>query len=428
MENEEAVLMIPPKQLLADSNIRFGLKKFKIEHLAKSIKDLGGIQTPLKVEVLAEPGPNGETHRVREGHYRQAAAILAGVDCPCIEVDAVESPVDRIKFQISENQDRENLSPMDLANTFKELETLGVRRVEMRDMFQRPGGRKGNAMQPLSFSSIAMHLSFLEFPKNIQDRIHDGRIGVAGAYKLSKQPRENWGAIVEQLEADRLKAVEAEENEDAKYLESQKKEEERQVKLKQDEEATISAQKIAEEAKKVAEDALARSAEAYKEAQATKEKKAKEKAQEKFKVLETDAKIKDKIATDAKAAADKLQLKLDKDKVAAEERRRKLDEARKAAASKPAGAGEVDKAAAKVNKTGPVALNAGEMRSVVAGMALPGSFPKTRAIAQAIAQCFAGAITDNQLYSEVSWIVGERKEKPKHVAAREKSEKQAPAA
>lgn len=416
-------VMLPPEALLVTGNIRFGLKSYRVDALAGSIQEFGRVHTNLKVEALPEPGPHGELYSIREGHYRHAAVAKlnksgAGLELPCTVEPATEG-LERLKFQISENLDRENLSPMDMAIAIKELLDAGLQKVEIRQMFQRPGGRKGMAMQPMSNSTLNIYVSFLEFPKPIQKKIHDGTLGVADAYKLTTKPKELWTEILEAAEASRIKGIDSEEAQETKFLEGEQKAAEQKAKEDADKAALEAAQKVAEVAKADAQAKLDAAAVAYKAAQAVpaKDKDAKKAAAEKFTAAETEAKVAEKAATSAQTEADKLQKKVETAQQTAADRKAKLDAARaQANAATPApatGKLNIDAAAAAVTGMGHVALNALQMRKVVSDMCLPGSFPKVKLIAEALKRCFDGITTDGQLVNELGFITGERKERPK---------------
>ena len=412
-------VMLPPSALLVMKNIRFGLKKFRVQALADSIKEFGRVHTNLKVEPLAEAGPNGEAYAIREGHYRKAAVELlnkdgAGLELPCTIEEPLEG-AERLKYQISENLDRENLSPMDMAIAIKGLLDTGMSKVDVRSQFQRPGGRKGLAMQPLSNAMLNIYLSFLEFPKATQALIHDGILGVADAYKLTKKPRDQWQAIVDAAKAQIEADAAAEDKLEESYLETERKSAEAEAKSKELAEALTVATKTVDEKGQEAKAKLDAAAKAYAASKAvsTKDKEAKAKAEEAFKAAEAEAKAAEKAVADAIKEADKLKAKAEKNAQLAKERADKLATARKEAAAKPK---KLDtEAAAQKLAGGPVALNATEMRKVIADLALPGSFPKVSKIAAAIAKCFSGETTDSQLLSELGWLTGERKDRPKHV-------------
>ena len=224
---ESQVTPIEPGLILADDNARFGLKQTRIDSLAQDIVYQGGIQVPLEVEKLDTPA-DGKEYRLTKGHYRLAAATQlnaeqdAGLQVPCI-IRTPASGLDRLKLQLSENLERENLSPMDVAVAIKRLLDAGVSKMDVRNIFRRAGGRKGLKLQPASNSFINMMLSFLEFPKATQEKIHDGRVPVSAAYELSKSPREKWDKILADAEADRLSEIDREEKDEEKFLEREKK-------------------------------------------------------------------------------------------------------------------------------------------------------------------------------------------------------------
>ncbi len=419
MNNETNILMLPPEQVAVTSNIRFALKPYRVQLLAERIMEAGEVHTPLKIEPLPSPGPHGELYTVREGHYRKAAVELlnkkgAGLELPCI----VEEPlvgVERIKRQISENNDRENLSPIEMGIAIKALLDENTPKVDIRKLFPRPGGRKGNvAMQDLSNSMLNIYVSFLEFPKNIQKLIHDGRITIGKAMKLYDEPRERWAEIVEKAEAERLAEIDAEEKRDTKLQEAEAKAIEQEAKAKADAEALVNAQKIADVAKAEADAKVNTAAEAFKAKQAA-DKDSKKQADEHFKAAEADAKAAQAAADKATKEADKLKLKAEANAKLAAERATKLAEARKAA-NKAADSKKLDTdAAAAALNGGKVKLKGPEIIKLLEQMALPGSFPKVQKIFAAVLSCINSDITDAQLTAECGWITGERKQKPGHV-------------
>jgi hypothetical protein len=329
--------------------------------------------------------------------------------------------VSRTKQQISENWDRTDMTPMDMAVAIDELlnpadGSEGMKKVDIRKTFSRAGGRKGLTMQPLSNAMLNIYLDFLEFPKNIQNLIHEGKLGVGKAYKLTLRPKEEWAAIVAKAEADRDAEITAEEKMEENFLASEKKAAESEAKAKADAEALVNATKVAELAKQDAQAKLDAAAEAYKVAQAVpaKDKDKKKVAEEQFKAREIEAKAAEKTSTEADKTADKLRVKTENNTKLAAERAQKLADARKAAASAPGKKLDTDSAAATING-GKVALKGPEMMKVAETLALPGSFPKVAMIGAALVRCYKSEITDTQLLSELGYITGERKDRPKHM-------------
>lgn len=431
---DEVVTQIPPSEILVDDNIRFGLKANRVDELAEQITAAGRIHTPLWVEPLNE-AVNGSLYRLTAGNYRYAATLKlnkegAGLMLPCL-IRPVADPLTRLKDQLSENMDRENLSPMDMAVAIKKLMDAGVPRLEIRKMFSRPGGRKGNKKAPASNSYINMMVSFLQFPKAIQTKIHagpdGGGIGVATAYELTKVNRDKWEVVLERAEADRISTLEREEKDEVKYLEGEKKKEEAEKKASEiTEELGATKEKLKSLAVEL-DQANDRATSLYKQAKASplneEDAKLKAKAEADLKAAEEEVKAKEKEAMELKKAAEKLESKAATANKTAQERADslralRLDKAKGPAKKTAPGPGDVKKAAAKEGaaQEGMVPLNATDMRTCIKEMALPGSFPLVAKIGEIIGRCFNSVITPDQCYNEIAWAVTkEKKDKPKHV-------------
>ncbi len=386
---------LTPEQIALTSNVRFGLKKPKVAALAEAIKEAGRVKVNLVVEPLEQEGPNGEMYCLREGNYRHAAVALlrkagANIVLPC-QIEEPLTGVDRLKSQISENWDREDMSPMDMAISIKQLLDAGVKKVDIRPIFSRPGGRKGNsaasAMQPLSNSMLNIYLSFLDFDKKFQNFIHEGRIGVLDAYKTRKRDKSEWPAALAAAEAKALEADKAGEALEAQFLAEEQKALEAEAKAKADKEALVAAEKVAISAKEEAAKKLNDAAEAFKLVGQTQDKDQKKVAEERFKVLEGEAKKLDKDANKFQTEADKLKAKVEGAAKLAAERAAKLAQARKDAAAK-AGTGKLKvNDAAEALAGGKVKLKGPEIVALLNQMALPGSFPKVSKIFEAVIRC-----------------------------------------
>lgn len=411
-----AILNLDPSKVRAAGNSRFGLKETRLETLSRNIVEQGGILQPVRVVKLATPD-NGFEYDLRIGFYRHAAiqklnAEGAGLPLPAIVEDEAD-PVFSLKRQLAENVERENQSPMDMATSMRQLQELGVSNVEIRNIFSRVGYRKGRAVQPLSNAMLNIYLSFLEFPKNIQEKIHDGRIGVAGAYELSKQPREKWPAIVERLESDRVKAEEQESKDEERLLEQQRKVADAR---KKEEEAAIAlqaGQKDLEDLKAQGNAAAEKVKETYGVAISMAPGKEKKAADEAHKKAEAALKEIQKAISKQQHEVSKLSGTKSKVEQLAAEKAKKLAAARAAGKKdekkKGAGPKEVQRAAAAEGSGEHVKLNASEMRAAVHDMALPGGPPKVMAIGKLLEQCFNGVLTTNQMCTEVSKVTGEYK-------------------
>lgn len=418
--------------LLADRNTRFNLKRGRIDTLKASIAE-HGILSPLEVSALTEEEQTknkGKMYRVVFGHYRLAAALELIKEGYELTVPSIvrepESDLQRLKRQLTENMERENQSPIDKALGMRELLTLGSSKMEVREAFATPGGRKGMKSQPASNSFVNMTLSFLNFPKKIQALIHDGEIGVADAYWLTKQPADKWEAAVEKAVANRLRESAQAEEDENKFLEDEKKKEEAENKLKEVDKAVETAESEVESAIEEQKEKAAKALELY-QAKMVAEGEDKKKLEAEHKAIEVETQKAEKIVAAKRAELKKLTEKAEKAKKDAEARAQKLKEAREnaATASKAKPAKESSEPSSKplrVQKSAtedvknhpntdgvPITLVAG--RKVIKDMTLSGSYPKVTAIAKAFDALFGGHMKDKTLFETLAGITGEKAEK-----------------
>lgn len=408
-------LHLSPDVILADDNIRFGLKAYRIEALAENIMEVGRVINPVTVEPLPK-AIEGKKYRLTSGFYRHAAVTRlnndgAGIQLPAI-VEPGGEPADRLRVQTSENLQREDMSPMDKAVAIKKLVDAGVPKVDICKIFSFAGGRKGFKVQPASNSFINMMLSFLDFPKNIQNLIHEGKLPVGGAYELRKHTKEKWEPILAQYEKERLAAIDQDERMEEKYLEDIKKAETARLKAEEDAKALEASKELVTKAQQDVAQRVEATAAAHKAflSVPAKDKDAKAKAQEAWKALEKDLQAAQKAALEAQGTVTKLEGKVTKNAELAKNKAAQLADARKKAPKGP-GASAVKKAAAKVvDNAGRVPLTAPEMKKVVAFLCGPSGFPKVQEIGNALQKCFNSEITDGQLLGLLATITGEKKQ------------------
>lgn len=418
------ILHINPANINPLANSRYGLKKTAIDSLAESILAEGRVLEPVEIEP-AEDGKEGH-YDLNFGFYRHAAVMKlnkeqgAGLTLPCILVPR-EDRVARLRRQLAENMARTDQSPMDKAQAMKAALDLGIPKVEIRNIFKAIGGRKGTQVQPASNSFINMTLSFLELPKAMQDKIHDGRIGVAAAYELTKVAPEKRAAVLERAEADRLKELEAADKDEEKYLAQERKAAEGKEKQEAAGKELEAAQTALKEANTLAEATAETAAAAYKAAKTgSKDDKEKAKKEQALK----DAEAANKEAMKAVDAAGKAVLKLEGKVQTAQQfaadRAKKLKDAREANKGKtPAkktavGPQDVKKAAVKEGaSTNFVPAKLKEFRDSVESMTLPGTAPKVMAINACYLKRLNGEYTDGQLYEALMACTGEKAAKAK---------------
>lgn len=417
--SKQTILQLDPAAVLAEGNIRHSLIPARVEVMKASVVDLGGIQEPVHVEVIEGAKKGQPAYRLRKGFYRHAAVSAlngqgAGLTLPAIVVEPVDA-LTRLRLQIAENVDRTNLSPIDTAVAIKRLLLEGMDRADVRNIFKRSGGRKGNAVQPASNSFLNIHLSMLDLPKSIQDKIHDGRVGVAAAYELTKVSPDKREAILARAEEMRAKDLEREEKEDEKLAKAEAKEGEAQSKLAE----AQTALDAAEAEKAAAVEQLTEAQTTLKELQSITVAEMEAKSADEKKVLaesmlaaKANIKAAERRVSKAHKDAGNARNAVSKLTRASEETETEAPKA-KGAAGKPkakaVGPKDVQKAAKEAGEGKKhVALNANEMRQAVAALA-KSRFPKAKAVADALAQCFAGVTTPGAMVTAIEVATGERK-------------------
>ncbi len=424
-EYEPQVVRLKPEQIKVLSNVRFNLKAARIARLSEDILEAGGVEVPITVFELETP-ENGYTHGLITGGYRTASVTKlnkekgAGLTLPAI-VRAAPDTASLVRQQIRENMERENMSTMDEALAIKQALEAGIPKPEVRKMFARPNAK--GKLEAASNAFVNMLVSFLDFPKAIQARIHNNEIGVKAAYELRKAPSDKWEAILSRLEQDRQDEIELESKLEEKYLADIAKDEKknkRQIELKAELETAEKELAEATEKKVAASKAATEKYQLTKEdlpeeiktaaAAAT----AKAKRHEAWKAAEKDAAETKKVAEKAKLALDKLQEKSERVAENARQQAKKLEEKRKlAAANKPVSQEQVKKATAKETGDGHVPLSKSDIMDAVNTLALPGNPPKVKAIGEVIKQHFQGITTPKELMEGLCKVTGEKWVKPR---------------
>lgn len=425
---EEQIVQLDPSDVLADDNSRYGLKGPRIEALAANILTTGGVLSPVEVSIIGHTKNGSPHYRLTAGFYRHAAVTLlnardkAGLTLPAI----VRTPADageRLMHQISENVEREDMSPMDTAVAIKRLLDVGMGKPDVRKVFARDGrgagkakGKNGAAVQaqPLSNAMLNIFLAFLTLPKAIQGKIHDGSVGVAAAYELGKVPPEKRQAVLERAEADRAAELAKEEKDEERYLASQKK----AVEAKEKADEAVKAVEVAKDEIVLAEKKVAEKTQDLRTVQAQNydpsDTAAKTAYMEKLKAAENDLKAAQKLGKDVKnRLAKALTTKNDAEEKAAQ----RLSEAdgdkkEKAKAGRgksgSVGASEVQKAArAEGATTGYTALTLAEIRDMVKELASGkvGADDRTAMITREFKRGFDGEHTPKMLAEALNMLL-----------------------
>lgn len=437
---EDQIVQLDPKDVLADDNSRFSLKPIRIDGLAANILETGGVLSPVEVEAI-EPAPKkGPKFRLTAGFYRHAAVEMlntrdkAELTLPAI----IRAPVDgleRLRHQVTENVEREDMSPMDTAVAIKRLIDAGVSKPDVRKTFSRPGINKGakkngTALQPMSNAMLNIYLNFLNLPKGIQEKIHTGAVGVAAAYELGKVPADKRQAVLDRAEADRAAELAREERDEEKFLSTQKKAEEAKTKVEEIlavvEETKTS---IVEHQKMVADKTAALravQAEEYDPADSA----GKSAYMEKLKAAEADLKAAQKLSKDVQNKLAKALEQRNKAQELAKEKAAEAEGAKSPTRDGKAGKGkggavspkEIQKAAVKEGaSTGYTPLTLSEIRDAVKELASgkAGADDRTVLIAKEFKACFDGIHTPKMLAETINALLDTMGASvPKKVAAK----------
>lgn len=433
---ETEIVNLDPSKVLADDNLRFSLRADEVAARAQSILTAGEVLEPVEVEELTKP-LNGFTHRLTFGYIRHAAVQKlnkennAGLTLPAI-VRNTGDVKSRFQHQLMENNDRTAMSPMDIAVSIHKALAAGYSKIEVREMFKRPGGKKGNVVQAASPAWIGIMLGLLELPKSIQADIHEGRVSYTAAYELSKVPAEKRADILARAKAEVLKQVETEEKDGQKLMEAVEKVEKAQgvvAEVKTEAEAidkeladikqaineTTSNLKLAEaELKEIKKSPWLEMTPEEKTVTGEKLKKAEADVKGIKKVQKDET---NKLATlvTKKLKADE-KVKAAQDKAAQiEENRKKLAEARGKAKAPKSSVGPADvKRAVKAaggKDAGHVALTISDARQTFKDLAKSEN-PAIKLIGDALGRLLTGELTPKTLIGELEVILGGAKDDP----------------
>ena len=86
-----------------------------------------GIESPIKVGPAEIKSGDELLYPAIWGHRRHAAALELGIDCPAIVDPTLDTPEKRYLAAISENQDRQDMSPVAEAAALVKLRDLGLK-------------------------------------------------------------------------------------------------------------------------------------------------------------------------------------------------------------------------------------------------------------------------------------------------------------
>jgi len=147
-----------------------------LTELAESIKGMGLLE-PL---VIAPKGKPGEGFVVIGGHRRLAAAALAGLDAvPCIMRPDLNTQASQIEAMLVENLQRSDLTVMEEADAYAQLELLGVKEAAIA----KTTGR--------SRATVHQRILLAGLPAERREQYEANSLSLEGAVKCAKL-RERW--------------------------------------------------------------------------------------------------------------------------------------------------------------------------------------------------------------------------------------------
>lgn len=172
--------LIPIRDIQPDTNQpRKMFDQRKLEELASSIRSRSIIQ-PL---IVRPDGSNGG-YTIVTGERRFRAAILAGLtEIPCIIRNFTDE--EALVYQIIENVQREDLTPIEEAKSFEKLTESGLTQSEIASLVGKS--------QPY----ISQILKILNLPKAILNEANQQGVSKEHLLQLSKseKPEQTWADI-----------------------------------------------------------------------------------------------------------------------------------------------------------------------------------------------------------------------------------------
>jgi ParB family chromosome partitioning protein len=150
----------------------------KFEDLVKSVKK-NGILSPLIAK------PSGE---LVAGHRRWKAACRAGLKFVLVDFRNV-SDIQALELQLTENEDRESLSDMDLARLLKAyMEKSGCKQVDLAEKLDK------------SESWVSLYLNMLDLEKVYPGKVPEAELTERQAREILKAPEEQQSQVVIQVQ------------------------------------------------------------------------------------------------------------------------------------------------------------------------------------------------------------------------------------
>lgn len=167
--------IVPINSILIPKNIRHSGWERNIDELMQSIEH-HGLEQPPKVRLLSEPGPNGEQYELVYGQRRlEACKRLGWTTIPVIFARTKASMKDIFVSRLVENCDREDLSPLEEAEIFRQaIDQYGL---TAKELARRIGKTDGY---------VSQRLKLLNLPDKVKEAVQKGEISPTHARELTR--------------------------------------------------------------------------------------------------------------------------------------------------------------------------------------------------------------------------------------------------
>jgi ParB family chromosome partitioning protein len=170
------ILKLEDVIIVREDNRLSGMDKDSISEFAKVLKRDGGVRQPIEVYF----DRISQKYRVISGHRRYLASIEAGfsnIKTMVYPEDTAELMIFRMR--ISENIDRVDLSPIDMATWMKHAnEKFRMTKKAVAELFSLQGTRKYYG------ADVTKLISLLDLPEQARKQIADGTMTLKTAYDL----------------------------------------------------------------------------------------------------------------------------------------------------------------------------------------------------------------------------------------------------
>jgi len=174
---ETSIITVPVAKLVSSTDRKYG-GEGNIETLAQSIKEIGIIH-PMAVKEIAD---KKGYYRVIAGRRRYEAVKSLGwkiVDVKLYEDDANEESI-----ALAENVNRDDMHPLDEAETFRRQLDRGMDVEEIAKYYSR------------SISGIYQRIRLTNLIDSVKVMFRDGKINLSGAALIASLPEEDQGKFV----------------------------------------------------------------------------------------------------------------------------------------------------------------------------------------------------------------------------------------